>query len=73
MDIKEHFLLKLKALHKERFKSLQGKLMTPRESSKMWQFLVQQMKLISKIRDRRQLKDMLDDLIHMMSVNFREP
>uniref|UniRef100_A0A803KCK3 Uncharacterized LOC100492857 n=1 Tax=Xenopus tropicalis TaxID=8364 RepID=A0A803KCK3_XENTR len=73
MNIKDPFLHKLKVLHKERFKSLQGKLMTPRGTSKMWQLLVQQIKLISKIRDHRQLKDMLDDLIHMMSVNFREP
>ncbi|XP_017946406.2 uncharacterized protein LOC100492857 [Xenopus tropicalis] len=72
MDIKECFLLKLSALHKERLKSLYGKLMTPKGTSKMWQRLVQQMKLISKIRDHRQDTDILDALIHMMSVNFRE-
>ncbi|OCT99383.1 hypothetical protein XELAEV_18005161mg [Xenopus laevis] len=66
MEIKKLFLQKLFSLHKERLKSLYGKLMTPKGTSKMWQRLVHQMKLISKDRDHRKPSEILDDFIHMV-------
>ncbi|XP_041444085.1 uncharacterized protein LOC108698044 isoform X2 [Xenopus laevis] len=73
MDIKEPFLIKLSALHKERTKSLYGKLVTSKGVSKMWQRLVQQMKQISRLRADHKPTESLDDLFHMMSANLHEP
>ncbi|XP_053560084.1 uncharacterized protein LOC128650283 isoform X2 [Bombina bombina] len=68
--VNDYFIDSLFSLHEERWKSLTGRLSTPKGSSKMWQQLISYIKLVARGRETCDVKENLSAVCKMMSAEL---